>query len=160
MQLSINLVCVSAVATQSFNNVFSSTYDNYLIVFNTLHSSDSGLTLRLRVGGADASTSAYEWQRIRGVSSTISTTAASSQTSFDIVVNSSGTSYELGALHLFDPAKASATYLSVFSNYVTNSASIGSIGGRHNVSTSYDGFTLIPTAGNITGTVSVYGYNK
>ena len=29
----------------------------------------------------------------------------------------------------------------------------------HNVSTSYDGFTIIAGAGTITGKVSVYGYN-
>ena len=31
---------------------------------------------------------------------------------------------------------------------------------NHNVSTSYDGFTIFAFSGNFTGTVSVYGYNK
>jgi hypothetical protein len=30
----------------------------------------------------------------------------------------------------------------------------------HNHNTSYTGFTIFPDAGTITGTISVYGYNK
>jgi hypothetical protein len=37
---------------------------------------------------------------------------------------------------------------------------IRAVGGyfRHTTSTSFDGFSIIPNSGTITGTVSVYGY--
>jgi hypothetical protein len=33
-------------------------------------------------------------------------------------------------------------------------------GGNHGGSTSFTGFTLFPSSGNITGTIQVYGYKK
>jgi hypothetical protein len=154
---SVSFTSASAI---SLNGVFSATYDTYRIFYNTTHSVDSGTTLRLRASGTDASTTAYEWQRLRATSSTVSTTYAGSQTSFDVIVNASGTSLQLGQITLFDPFKASASYLTLDSTYCVNSASIGQIGGRHNVSTSYDGFTLLVNAGNMTGSVSIFGVNK
>jgi hypothetical protein len=32
--------------------------------------------------------------------------------------------------------------------------------GYHAVSTAYDSITLVPSAGNISGSIVVYGYNK
>jgi hypothetical protein len=32
--------------------------------------------------------------------------------------------------------------------------------GKFNATTSFTGFTIIPGAGNISGTVQVFGYNK
>jgi len=32
--------------------------------------------------------------------------------------------------------------------------------GVHNVGTAYDGITFFPNTGNMTGTISVYGYKK
>lgn len=156
----LNTTSFSGVSSQSFNNVFSATYDTYRIFYNTTHSSNSETILRLRASGTDASGGNYEWQRLRGTASTVSTVYQGSQTSFNVIVNASGTSIQVGQITLFDPFKASATYLTLDSTYTVDSASLGQIGGRHNISTSYDGFTLIPTAGNMTGSVSVFGVNK
>jgi hypothetical protein len=149
-------VTFSGASSVSLNGVFTSTYDNYLILFNTLHSSNSELNFRLRTAGTDSSAN-YEWQRLRATSTTVAG-AYSAPGSFQLSVEASGTSYILGSFLLFDPFKASATYYTLGTNYVTNSATVGIAGGRHNVGTSYDGLTFIPSAGNISGTISVYGY--
>lgn len=148
-------VTFNGASTVSINGIFTSIYENYLIVFNTLHSSNSELNFRLRASGTDSSAN-YEWQRLRATSTTVAG-AYSAPGSFQLSVEASGTSYILGSFLLFDPFKASATYYTLGTNYVTNSATIGIAGGRHNVGTSYDGLTFIPSAGNITGTISIYG---
>ena len=157
---STGTVTFTSQTSVSFNGVFSSTYDAYKVVYNTLHSSNSGTTFRLRASGTDATSTAYEWQRLRATSTTVSTGYQGSQTSFDIIINASGTSYQLGEFTVYDPFKASATYLTTSNTYTVNSATIGQIGGRHNVSTSYDGFTLTVDAGNMTGSIQIFGIRK
>ena len=49
----INTTSFSAVASQSINDVFSTTYDNYFIVANILPSTNLSLQLRLRASGSD-----------------------------------------------------------------------------------------------------------
>jgi hypothetical protein len=52
----INTTSFSGVASQSINDVFSTTYDNYLVLVEGVGSgASSDLNFRLRVGGADAS---------------------------------------------------------------------------------------------------------
>jgi hypothetical protein len=64
----------------------------------------------------------------------------------------------------------SSQLYSVFDNQVTlmNVAAITqdstgtmstTLGALHNSTTSFDGFTISPSAGNITGTIQVFGYN-
>ena len=52
----------SAVTSQSFNNCFSATYQNYLIVMNVLNSvGEDPLFFQMRVGGVVASGSDYDY---------------------------------------------------------------------------------------------------
>ena len=61
----ISSTTISAAATTNVNDVFSATYDNYKIFFNGTAStgSDVACSLKLRVGGADATTN-YTYQRL------------------------------------------------------------------------------------------------
>lgn len=64
-------------------------------------------------------------------------------------------------INVYDPFNTSFTAL--FANTSTSGDSnqmAASSGTIHVVSASYTGFTLFPTAGTITGSVSVYGFNK
>jgi hypothetical protein len=55
----INTTSFSAVASQSFNNVFSSTYDSYKVVTTITFSNQTNLNLRYRTSGSDNSTSKF-----------------------------------------------------------------------------------------------------
>ena len=59
----LNTTSFSAVASQSVNDVFSATYDNYKIILNidSTSSASYDLVLRLRVGGSDLSTTVYTY---------------------------------------------------------------------------------------------------
>jgi hypothetical protein len=61
---------------------------------------------------------------------------------------------------IFDPFLTVPTRIQTFNNWSLNNATWQSHMGFHNQSTSYTGFTIFPASGTITGTVSVYGYNK
>jgi hypothetical protein len=144
------------------HNVFSSTYQNYRIVLNAVGThadpTSAGLTLRLRVGGVDNSANSYDFmQMLRNDGAFVSSmnTATSSQIAF------MGDRRMSSVVDVFSPAEAA------FTNFVVNQFSKGTantngglLSGIHIVATAYDGFTMISGAGTMTGTVSVYGYNK
>lgn len=156
----LNTTSFSAVASQSVNNVFSATYDNYSIVLETTASAGSYINFRLRVGGVDASGANYSWGFISTTDGgTAYQLAGSGATSSNIL--RVGTARNTCTFTICNPAIARTTIYS--GNHSFNDGSTvaigGAMGGLHAVSTAYDGFTLI-NSGTITGTVSVYGYNK
>ena len=154
----LNTTSFSAVASQSFTSVFNSTYRNYLIVGSMKCSSDTDLSFRLRSGSTDLSTANSYWYGAYYVGNTSSQAFAS--------INASNpTNVFIGAVGDWNGTLT----LNITAPFITEVTSIvGQSGMRwlHNVAgstnnntTSYDGFSLIPSAGNITGVVNVYGYN-
>jgi len=156
----INTTTFSAVASQSINDVFSTTYDNYLILTSHTNSSAAqDLNIRLRVGGADNSTaSSYVRQLMEASGSTVSGGRTTTDRHVFGVTNDILSNAQ--SLTVFNPFIAQPT---VFYSQDLNSRSNAFIavwGGTHNQSTSYTGFTIFPSAGNITGKITVFGYSK
>ena len=153
----LNTTSFSAVSSQSISDVFSSTYTNYLLVFNGSTSGGSSVWMRLRVSGTDASGSNYTYQGLRGATSTADAFTGTS-TAFLMTSNASIANKFFTAT-VFKPNVAEPTFL--ISNTVEDVPVTSQIGNYHSLSTAYTGFTLIPiTTGTITGTVSVYGIKK
>jgi hypothetical protein len=153
----ISTTTLSAVSSQSFNNVFTSTYDNYRIVA-FLSGSDVALKFRYRVSGADDSTSNYWWggyyQGFGG------TTTINPETGGGAV----NTATIAGVSSLAGGFSADV-YSPKLTNYTQLCApSADSYNRQYSIqfraTTAFDGFTIYPTSGTLTGTVSVYGYNK
>ena len=153
----ITSVDFAAASAINLNNVFSSSYRNYKIVFNS--SSTSGgatLSMKMRAGGADSSagyfkagfvfyssTSVFDYNRVQN--------GSSANLSYNI--DTMG-----GEMTLFSPAQARNTQVNYQfaggfgANYCHEAASI-----THGVATAYDGISFIYSSGNITGNVKVYG---
>ena len=159
------LVCVKAetafttASTINVNNVFSSTYTNYLlnIIFDA--SVELDVQLRLRVGGVDNST-ANSYQR-----QTIEATGGSStviQTARDNYLLGAGNATAPSAIqaYLWQPFVAAKTPIMSNNQRSSNTTTIFISWAYHNQATSYDGFSLLTSTGTITGTYSVYGYSK
>jgi len=158
----INTSSFSAVASHSVNDVFSATYTNYRLIFESTHSS-TGTTLRLRfrVGGADNTSSNYVFSAgvsnsAAGWSNIASSTGTTSFYAGELYDKSSN-----GIIDVFSPFVADNTqYLETgFSQTNGNATAATYGGGGMTVTTSYTGFTLFPATLNMTGSVSVYGYN-
>ena len=153
--IELNTTIFSAVSTISVNDVFTATYDNYRIIVMHVGSTGNNMSMRLRAAGSDNSTaSSYVRQGIYGASSSAS--AEASTTTLWLV--GAGNANRAGlSIDLFSPALATTTAVLCMSG---RSDLLGIIGGYHTETTSYDGFTLFPSSGTFTGTVSVYGYKK
>lgn len=157
----LNTTSFSAVASQSITSVFSSTYDNYRIVCDFIGSTGTNNNMRLRTASDDTSAN-YMRQYIYSASTTVAGARSNSQTTW-LLGDHDGTNRTVNVIDLIAPNLAQVTggvhFASMFYNSSTANAWLQN-GLGHNSSTQFTGFTIYPSSGTITGTVSVYGYNK
>jgi hypothetical protein len=151
----------SAASAVSFNNVFSSAYDNYVLRGSYLGSAASHINLRLRASGTDASASNYERQNLGSSATTTSSIRQIGRSSFEDVMLHSTTENHASMFELTNPFKVVPTFGINVTPFVTaGNLALQLDARRHTLSTSYDGFSIIVASGNITGDFSVYGYAK
>ena len=158
----LNTTSFSAVSSQSINDVFSSTYDNYRIICDFTGSTGTNNNMRLRVSGADDTTSNYMRQYIYSSSTTIAAARSNSQSTW-LLGDHDGSNRTVNIVDLISPNLARVTGGVHFSAMYYNSSSANAWlqnGLGFNAATQFTGFTIYPSSGTITGTVSVYGYNK
>ena len=151
----------SAVTSLSLNGVFTSDYDNYLVVTNFVTSSNSFLgRLRLRDSGSDNTASNYAFQYL-DVSETSITGARSTSQNFSYF--HLGGNYMSGVTaHFYGPALAQPTAWRTITNKgdsVAPSQWFDSAN-THSASTSFDGFTIYHASVDFTGNIHVFGYEE
>jgi hypothetical protein len=158
----LNTTSFSAVASQSINDVFNANFDNYRIVLEATTSVNATIDMRMRVGGADNSSANYWNNRTLGSGSTPQSFGATSADTSFLRVGEFESGINSGSYDIFSPFKTQLTSIVGINQYryVTFYQHSVMKTGQMTVTTSYTGFTLLPNAGTITGTVSVYGYNK
>jgi hypothetical protein len=163
-------VSFTGASTISLNDCFSSTYQNYRIIFNiTSNTATTGFGLRMRVSGSDNSSSNYYYVALVGRQD--STTAAfttigsnGAQTTGSAPVRGeNATSNSSGSIDIYNPFETGYTsWVGLGSQpNSTNGMWMQQSFNTMTVTTSYTGFTLFPTdAGNATGFIRVYGYKN
>ena len=146
-------------------NTFSSSYTNYRLIINqSLASTNNSLKLRLRSGSTDDSGGNYAYSGIytRSDSATIASYRdAIGQTSFALGDYNSGRP-TIFDVDIYNPQVATQTTTRVnCSNPDTSNTLFHFLNmGYHNQATSYDAASIITLSGTITGSYSIYGYNK
>lgn len=150
-------VIFSLCNTLSLNEVFTSSYDNYVIILRVTSSEVTDITAKLRTNNTD-NTSSYVYQKLT-VDSTTLTSARATTTLWEIG-RSGSTPGSGGTFYLFGPNLPQATsYRSTFGSGL-NSAIIYDYGGTHGELIAYNGISIIPSGGTITGQLTVYGCNQ
>ena len=158
-------VTFTSASSISLNNCFSSTYDNYRVMINiNTNSADATVNLKMRKDGSDNSLY-YSYGRIIVVRSGGSGT----ENGFDVT-----TGWAIGQVDGDAPAHFFSATLDIQSPYLSQYTTMNQVGsfiststqiygtaggGTHGQQIQFDGMSIIPTAGNITGTLFVYGYN-
>lgn len=153
----INKFEPSSVSTQAMNDIFSSTYKYYKIVWSVVMTDAAELQMRLRVSGSDA-TSNYNISQIRTTGA--SSSGASQETAIGAIPASFGATSGIkqGEMIVFNPFTATKTGIDY--HHYSENASSGVCGALHTDSTSYTGCSFYPATGTITGEISVYGFNR
>lgn len=163
----ISTTTFSGVSSQSVNNCFSSTYANYKIIMNITAFSgtdNAQVRMRLRASGSD-NTSTYFTANNYYYGGTTTDTSYENTNGFlaGYAMNNTNEGGSLAIIEMMDPFVATETVMTgigqtFFSNLGHSYAQ--RMSGTSFVQSSFDGFTLIPASGTITGKVRVYGYSN
>ena len=158
----ISFTSASAV---NLNGCFTSSYENYRIVMNLHGTSFADVQVRLRGAGTDLSGSVYynTYQYARS-DNNLSGGGNANSSSWQYIMRSSNSS-SLKGMSSFDvisPQTLDTTKLVGQFVYWESSSIVThmAFSGMANNNLSYDGFTLTPTSGNITGNIKIYGYRN
>ena len=148
--------------TTSVDNCFSATYKNYKIVLNDIVGGTAAFTRwRYRVGGTDNTSSLYSnvaWGQATNTG-TGGNNGAGLNISYMFLFE--GNNYANGqsmSFDLFNPFEAKNTIIGVCSNFQYENGSGVFLAGIHTSTTSFDGFTIAPSASTLAGSYKVYGY--
>lgn len=145
----------SAASSVSVNNCFSATYENYLFIINQTASANGNINMRMRAAGTDATSANYFWQGLYASNTTVVGGRSTGQTSTQIGEHaSSNTIYQVLVANPFTVAETRMrscnapyqTFYDIAAGFV--------------LTTSFDGFTIFPSTGTISGTIRVYGYKN
>ena len=136
----------SAVNGFSFSNdVFTSTYDNYLILIEGFGNSQQ-LTMRYRTAGSDNTTSNYTYQYISINNTTITGLRATGRAAL--------------SMNIYSPNLALRTLHRTETVSVLSGAYIEDYAGAFAADTVFDSVSIYSLSGNMTGKASLYGYRK
>jgi hypothetical protein len=144
-------------ASLSLNNVFTSTFDHYMVIVrNSYNTVEQGGTFRLRANGTDNTTAnSYTRQQLTLSSTSVYASRASGDLYFwnDIGQSPMGSTFFIYGPAKAEPTVARSSGLSSYSN-----STFYHYGFTHNQSTSYDGFTISSNFTSVSsGLITVYG---
>jgi hypothetical protein len=156
----------SAVASVSLpDNTFSSTYDNYRIIFNTTAIvTGDYVYLRMRSSGSDDTGSNYSYAANgRSGAADVTSENSTGTTSQRMAYTDLATGVKNIVLDVYLPNKTNRTTWNYFASWEDSGSpnlylyQVG--GGVMRTATQYDSLSFFKS-GTFTGTITAYGYNK
>lgn len=146
----------TTVNSISLNGVFSATYAHYRIMLDYVPSTSGTTNMRMRTSGTDNTTANYG---VRGADVGALTSATSAGATF-FEIGSNGTSGNLFVSDLLNPFAAFLTQ-GTWTHYRETAGVVATWRGGafgFGLNTSFDGLTIYPASGTITGKIRVYGW--
>lgn len=162
------VVTFSGVSSVSLNGCFTSSFENYKVMWkiNSHSSLEPEIRMRFRTSGTDNSTSAYSYAVIYAVRAPSSTGAASTIGAYnttDMFMNQVYYSItpSVAEINVYSPYASEKTNLfASVSTASTGGIFVSSHSAVFNATTQFDGFSIYPNSGSFGGTIRVYGYNN
>jgi hypothetical protein len=160
----ISRTSFSNVASQAVDGVFTSTYDNYLVIVEDMVAATAAddLQLQFRYAGPTTETGTYY-----GWCETFNLGGSEGGSDFSsgaiVISTSTGSATNAGnGQMLIQRVGNSSEKASITGQYAENETLSGFtiFGGAVNTARTYTGFLLKSSSTNITGVVTVYGYAK
>lgn len=155
----------ASVASANIDNVFTATYDHYLVKGNISSNqggSTSAMTAQLRVGGGTETGANYRLQRLAADNTGVSASRATSQNAYQNFYGDNRTGlHGYFEAHVYNPFRAMRTQtITEYNSFTGGNIAIRQRNQSHDLTVSYDGITIAIGTGIITGSVSVWGYAK
>jgi hypothetical protein len=152
----INTTSFTTASAVQLDNVFTSTYKNYRIIWKATPSQTQGQQIRFCTGGTPQTAANYSQQNTDFTTATTYLRGSGAQ-QIDIgAAGGVGAPYAVvSCVDIVEPQVSDKTYMVGSSwRFFANTLVMGS----YEATASFDGIRIFATAGTFTGTVSVYGY--
>ena len=151
-----------ATTTTTFDGIFTSTYKEYIVVFENMYAATSSDTLQfqLRAAGVTKTVSYYtSVLQVPGASTTLTNLGGNNTTSQALVADAATSGRFTGQMAFHDMLN---TQIASWTGLGIQSAQprMVWIAGMQNDLANYDGILFKSSSSNVTGTVSVYGMAK
>ena len=149
----------TSVASQTVTDCFSSSFNHYRIVISLRSSAGGVVSARFGVSGTPTTTN-YYWGGISRstANTTVTGTNGSNVSSIQLSNDISGTASSICVIDVASPNEALRT------SFISQSQSISQLynlaSGYQDSASQFTDFVMLPATGNISGKVSVYGYNQ
>jgi hypothetical protein len=156
-------VTFSGATAVYLDGIFSSTYQNYRIVFSGTCTASTGLVWRFRTGGVENSNSNYSNAFYRYQSdNTVAGEDGRESSSLWQWLNAAANQPFAVSVDVYSPQESTYTFCSMNGFISTSSSRLKGLfgAGQFGANTSFDGGNLFVTSGSITGTIRVYGYKN
>jgi hypothetical protein len=146
----------TAAGTIQVNNCFTSAFTNYLILFRftSFSLASQGVYIQESVSGTP-NTSGYSFQQFLQSNTTL--TGSQNLTDTQHLFGITATTGAFTACTVYGPQLAANTF---FNSTYSNGAQQQYNSTRHTNTTQFDGFYIFLSSGTMTGTYTIYGYQK
>lgn len=159
------VITLAAATSASVNGCFTTAFANYRLVFDMAMSAAATLDMVLRASSTDTTTG-YDRSRTGGTGTggTASTLQALNSASW-VISAASLIGRHNHILDIFNPQVASTVTTCQYTSTATDNPMTAAAAQAQGVlqqraTTQFDGFTITPASGNLTGTLRIYGYNN
>jgi hypothetical protein len=154
----LGTISFTGVTSITLDGAFTSAYENYKILFECIPTASGSINSQFRSAGSTIITPNYAWGNVgisTGVSTLDSATNASSMRLHPQTLTSATSSMTFDVISPVSAGTRTQIYGQTSRSRDTFQFTAGS-----QVNGAIDGMTLVHTAGNITGKLTVYGYNQ
>ena len=160
----INTTTFSSVSSVSLPaNTFTTTYKRYRVMIKTTTSAGADINFRLRAAGTDATGTDYKSQSLEANGTSVAASRAN-LTYWYVAGGYVGTTGESTSIfEVVNPAQTVKTQSLIFcSNDGLNAGNIRVYLQTlfHDLANAYDSGTILPSSGNISGSVTVYAFSE
>lgn len=153
----------SNVATVDIDNIFTSTYETYQIVLETIHGTNvsDDLAIQLRYAGPTTETAGYygKTATLDTVYSITNNNNAASLTAIADIRNTAGQA-STGSFYINNVGNGSRNPMGHMTAFSAGALSVNTAGFYQVTARVYTGLRFVGVGGNITGNISVYGLAK
>lgn len=156
----LGTITFGTATSLTFDNVFTSTYTDYkvLLVFSG-SATTFNVTSQFRAAGSTLSAASYNWAHTyTNLGAAFVFETAGNSTSMTAFQNALGAGVNILEYTIAQPTNA-ATRTQI-AGVAMRSRNSGIVSADYAVTTAVDGFTLVPSTGNFSGTLTVYGFNR
>jgi hypothetical protein len=150
----------TAQASVAVDNVFTSDYDDYRVVYEYRNTTIESASVQLRASGSTIAGSNYKFQRLRVTGSTVSGAGSTGTDSWPPAATNSVGDTTVWALNIYNPARAVETSMDS-QGWNSGASQYGfTTWGYQNDELVRDGIVITIGSGTMTGSVKIYGMRK